>query len=70
MLATAQESVGYMRTLWDRMETESRDIVIAAGVKTNEVNRNAFHRIARPVVDSYVRNSGLEQLYAAIRSLA
>jgi len=70
LLATAQESVGYMRTLWDRMETESRDIVIAAGVKTNEVDRDAFHRIARPVVDAYVRNSGLEQLYAAIRSLA
>ncbi|HKE95114.1 MAG TPA: TRAP transporter substrate-binding protein [Povalibacter sp.] len=70
LLTTARESVTYMRTLWDRMEAESRDAVIAAGVRTNEVDRDAFHRIARPVVDAYIKRSGLEQLYAGIRALA
>ncbi|HEY5810070.1 MAG TPA: TRAP transporter substrate-binding protein [Povalibacter sp.] len=70
VLTTAKESVSYMRTLWDRMEAESRELVIASGVKTNEVDRDAFHRAARPLVESYVKKSGLEQLYEGIRALA
>ncbi|MFL6618227.1 MAG: TRAP transporter substrate-binding protein [Povalibacter sp.] len=68
--ATARESVTYMRDLWDKMEAESRGIVLAAGVKANDVDRDAFHRIARPVVDSYLKHSGLEKLYEDIRALA
>jgi tripartite ATP-independent transporter DctP family solute receptor len=70
LLATAQESVSYMRSLWDRMEIESRTHVIEAGIKVNEVDREAFHRVARPVVERHVKKSGLEALYAGIRALA
>jgi tripartite ATP-independent transporter DctP family solute receptor len=66
----AKESVGYMRTLWDRMEEESRTHVLAAGVKANEVDREAFHRVAHPILGSYVKKSGLQQLYDGIRALA
>lgn len=68
--AKARESVAHMRGLWDRAEEESRKIVIDSGVKTNEVDRDAFHEKARPVVEAYVKKSGLEQHYASIRALA
>jgi tripartite ATP-independent transporter DctP family solute receptor len=70
VLDTARQSVGHMRELWDRMEAESRETVLASGVKANEVDREAFHRIAKPVVDSYLKHSGLEKLYGDIRALA
>ena len=70
VLATARESVIHMRELWDQMETESRKVVLASGVQFNEVDRDAFHRVARPVVDSYLKHSGLEKLYEDIRALA
>jgi len=70
VLAAASASVSHMRTLWDRMEGESRDYVIKHGVHVNDVNRAAFHAAARPVVESYIRRSGLEKLYADIRALA
>ena len=62
--ATAAKSVPYMRSLWDKMEAESRDIVTKAGVHINDVNRDAFHKIAQPIVEKFVKASGLEQLYA------
>jgi tripartite ATP-independent transporter DctP family solute receptor len=67
---TAQESVPYMRELWDRMNSESRDFVIAAGVQANEVNIDAFHRAARPVLEKYLQGQGLNQLYDSIRAVA
>ncbi|HEY4370148.1 MAG TPA: TRAP transporter substrate-binding protein [Steroidobacteraceae bacterium] len=70
LLGVAQESVVYMRSLWDRMEEESRTHVIAAGVKVNEVDRDAFHRVAHPILDAYVKKSDLQQLYEGIRALA
>ena len=70
VLATARESVIHMRELWDQMETESRKVVLASGVQFNEVDRDAFHRVARPVVDSYLKHSGLEKLYGDVRALA
>jgi tripartite ATP-independent transporter DctP family solute receptor len=70
MLRVAHESVPYMRTLWDQMQEESRTHVIAAGVKVNEVDRDAFHRVARPILESYVKKSDLHELYEGIRALA
>ena len=67
---TAQESVTFMRGLWDRMEIESRHLVVKSGVKVNEVDRAAFHALARPVVESYVKRNKLEKLYEGIRALA
>lgn len=70
LLRVADESVPYMRTLWDRAQEESRTHVIAAGVKVNEVDRDAFHRVARPILESYVKKSDLHKLYEDIRTLA
>jgi tripartite ATP-independent transporter DctP family solute receptor len=70
IVETARESVPYMRSLWDRAEAESRAHVIQAGVKVNDVDRGAFQRAARPVVERYVKKSGLETLYDGIRALA
>ena len=67
---TAKESVTFMRELWDRMEIESRNLVIKAGVKVNDVDRAAFHASARPVVESYLKRNSLEKLYEGIRALA
>lgn len=70
VLAAAAQSVPYMRELWDRMEEESRTHVIAAGVQFNEVDREAFRRAARPVLESYVSAGGLQKLYEDIRAAA
>lgn len=70
VIETARDSVSHMRSLWDRMEAESRAHVIESGVKTNDVDLDAFHRAARPVVERYVKKSGLETLYEGIRALA
>jgi tripartite ATP-independent transporter DctP family solute receptor len=70
VLDLAAKSVPYMRSLWDKMEAESRDVVTRAGVHVNEVNREAFHRIAHPIVARFVKASGLEQLYARVQAAA
>jgi tripartite ATP-independent transporter DctP family solute receptor len=63
----AQESVPYMRKLWDKAEAESRATVTRAGVKANEVDRAAFQRAAAPLVAKYLEAQGFRQLYDAIR---
>jgi tripartite ATP-independent transporter DctP family solute receptor len=70
VLQTALESVPYMRGLWDRMEAESRETVLKAGVKFNEVDRAAFRRAAQPVHDAHFREGGLRDLYAPIQAAA
>jgi len=70
LLVTAAESVVYMRELWDRMENDSREHVIKAGVKVNDVNREAFHKAAKPVVDHCIEKSGLHEIYDKIRAVA
>src|SRR5690606_27484621 len=69
VLAVAAESVGYMRMLWDRMEAESRRFVIGAGIEVTEVDRQAFERAARPLLETYLAgNELLRSLYAKIRA--
>jgi len=70
LVATANESVSYMRQLWDRMDAESRDIVLAAGVQANDVNVDSFHRAAQPVLEKYLKQQGLNQVYDSIRAVA
>jgi tripartite ATP-independent transporter DctP family solute receptor len=70
LIATARESVPFMRRLWDRMDAESRDFVLKAGVQANEVDVAAFHRAARPVVEKYLQQQGLSQVYESIRAVA
>jgi tripartite ATP-independent transporter DctP family solute receptor len=68
VMAAAAASVPVMRELWDTMEAESRDFVIKAGVQVNDVDREAFHRAAQPLVESTLRDATLRKLYEDIRS--
>jgi tripartite ATP-independent transporter DctP family solute receptor len=70
LVATARESVPYMRELWDRMDAESKDFVIKSGVQANDVDVAAFHGAARPVVERYLQSEGLSQVYDSIRAAA
>ncbi|WP_414717570.1 TRAP transporter substrate-binding protein [Steroidobacter sp.] len=70
IVATARESVPYMRQLWDRMDAESRDFVLKAGVQANEVNTTAFHDAAKPLLERYLQRQGLGQIYQSIRAVA
>jgi tripartite ATP-independent transporter DctP family solute receptor len=70
VLEAARESVAHMRSLWDRLEAQARDDVIAAGVHVNAVDRAAFQRAAQATVDAYMKQGGMKQLHAAVRSLA
>jgi TRAP-type C4-dicarboxylate transport system substrate-binding protein len=70
VVAAAAASVPVMRELWDRMEAESRDFVVKAGVKVNDVDREAFHRSARPIVETTLRDATLRRLYEDIRAAA
>jgi tripartite ATP-independent transporter DctP family solute receptor len=66
----ATRSVAYMRELWDASEIESRDTVLKAGVKVNQVDRAAFRRAAQPVLQRYLQNQELDALYREIRAVA
>lgn len=70
LLATARESVPVMRKLWDRMDGESRDIVLKAGVQANDVDGPAFHRAAQPLVKHYLQRQGLGEIHASILAVA
>lgn len=66
----AAESVPVMRELWDRMEADSREFVLNAGVKVNEVNRESFERAAQPLVEETLKDAQLRKLYERIRASA
>ncbi|MBM0103775.1 TRAP transporter substrate-binding protein [Steroidobacter sp. S1-65] len=70
LLTAARESVPYMRQLWDRMDAESRDFVLKAGVQSNEVDTEAFHRAAKPLLEKFLQRKGLSQVYQSIRAVA
>lgn len=70
LLDLAQRSVPYMRVLWDRTEAESREFVIKAGVKVSIVDRDAFKRVAQPLLDSYLEDGELARLHRAVRDVA
>ena len=70
LLSAARESVPYMRQLWDRMDAESRDFVLKAGVQSNEVDTAAFHRAAKPLLEKFLQRKGLSEVYQSIRAVA
>jgi tripartite ATP-independent transporter DctP family solute receptor len=70
VVAAARESVPYMRTLWDKMEAESRDFVLAAGVKANDVDLPAFRKVAGPIHQRYLADRSLREIFDGIRGLA
>jgi tripartite ATP-independent transporter DctP family solute receptor len=70
VLAAARDSVPHMRVLWDKMEADSRAHVLASGVRANEVNTQAFHSAAAPLLERYVADKDMSALYRSIRALA
>ena len=70
LLQLARESVPYMRSLWDRMEAESREHVLAAGIEVTEIDMPAFRRAAQPLLERYLESESLRSLYSQIRALA
>jgi TRAP-type C4-dicarboxylate transport system substrate-binding protein len=59
-----------MRTLWDKMEAESRAVVLAAGIKANDVDVPAFRKAAAPIHERFLGDSSLRDLFDSIRGLA
>ena len=70
LLATAAQSVPYMRQLWDLREAESRAAVEKDGVRVTEVDRKAFQKAAAPMLEAHLKNTELGRLYRQIRALA
>jgi TRAP-type C4-dicarboxylate transport system substrate-binding protein len=70
VLEAAAQSVPVMRELWDRMEAESKAFVLKAGVKMNEVDREAFRRAAQPIVDATLADAQLRKVFEAVRAAA
>ncbi|MFN3388798.1 MAG: TRAP transporter substrate-binding protein, partial [Allosphingosinicella sp.] len=52
---SAQESVPYMRRLWDARVAAARATLLADGVKLNEVDPEPFRARMRPVWDQFVK---------------
>ena len=70
MIATARESVGVMRKLWDESDAVARKAVADYGVRINEVDLEAFKRVSAPLLKDYLRKPELDSLYRRIRDLA
>jgi len=70
IVSLARESVPYMRGLWDKMNTESHAAVIKAGVQVNEVDRAAFVASVQPVLNDYLRDDELSQIFRLVRAVA
>ena len=68
--AAAAESVPYMRGLWDQREDKARAEVLAAGTRVTEVEREAFRRAARPVLERHLRDTDLAALHREIQALS
>lgn len=66
----AAQSVPYMRTLWDSSEAGARAAVEKAGVRVAAVDRAAFQKVAKPVVESYVKDPLVRRIYEEIRGVA
>jgi TRAP-type C4-dicarboxylate transport system substrate-binding protein len=66
----AAQSVPYMRTLWDTSEAEARASVEKAGIRATPVNRDAFQKVAAPIVESYMKDPQLQRIYQEIRAVA
>lgn len=64
----AKDSVAKMRELWDAREKKSREIVEAAGVKVNEIERQPLIDAMKPVYEKYLSTPELKDLAARIEA--
>jgi tripartite ATP-independent transporter DctP family solute receptor len=71
VMACAQESVPFMRSLWDARVESSRQNLLKAGVKENEVtDREAFVKRMKPVYDRFVVTPFQKKLVSDIEAMA
>lgn len=64
----AKDSVAKMRELWDAREKKSREIVEAAGVKVNEIDKQPLIDAMKPVYAKYLSTPELKDLAARIQA--
>jgi tripartite ATP-independent transporter DctP family solute receptor len=63
----AQDSVPYMRKLWDEREAASQKVVEAAGaIVTKDVDKQAFADLMKPVYDKFAATPALQALVKRI----
>lgn len=71
VMACARESVPVMRRLWDVRVESSRQKLLAAGVKENEVtDREAFVKAMKPVYDQFVVTPFQKKIVSDIEAMA
>lgn len=71
VMACARESVPYMRRLWDERIAASRQRLLEAGVRENEVaDREAFVKLMKPVYDQFVVTPFQKKLVSDIEAMA
>ncbi len=71
VMACARESVPVMRKLWDARVESSRQKLLAAGVKENEVtDREAFVKQMQPVYDQFVVTPFQKKMVSDIEAMA
>lgn len=66
----ARGSVTVMRDLWDSSEQTAREAVLAAGVKINPVDIDAFRSAAQPLLRDYAAMPAMAPLLRRIQALA
>ncbi|MGN7773810.1 TRAP transporter substrate-binding protein [Phyllobacterium sp. 22552] len=64
----AKDSVVKMRELWDAREKKSREIVEAAGVKINEIDKQPLIDAMKPVHEKYLSTPELKDMAARIQA--
>lgn len=71
LMECVRESVPFMRKLWDARVEDSRNRLLAAGVKENEVtDREPFVKLMKPIYDQYMATPFQKKLVADIEAMA
>ncbi len=67
--SSAQDSVPFMRKLWDARVAEAKATVTASGVKVNEVEPEPFRAAMRPVWETFVKSADQRELVAQVMAM-
>ena len=70
VLASAQDSVPYMRRLWDARVADARTALLNSGVRVNEVDLAPFRERMHPVWETFVTSAAQRELVAMILAMA
>ena len=65
----AEESVSYMRVLWDARVMAAQAKLVEAGVEVFEPDGDLFARKARPVWERYMKNGRIASVVEEITAL-